>query len=776
MMRLALLVVLAGLACTCAAPASPRVASPVNAATYAALAATADSDAGAHVASATVPATNPAAVDPFARIDALVSAAIAEGKLPGCVVVIGRHDETRVLRAYGDRAVLPERAPMRADTVFDVASLTKPVATAASLMVLVDQKRVDLDAPAARYVPELAPLPAFTVTELLLHTSGLPAATGMSDYEHGRTAMLARFAKLTLKARPGERFLYSDVGYIVLEEIVRRVSGQDLATFAREHVFLPLNMPDTRFLPDAAQRARAATTEQRDGAWMVGDVHDPRAFRLGGVAGNAGLFSTGTDLARFAQAVLRHGTGVASDRTVRRFTRRYATPKGGRGLGWDVDSVFASHKGALLSPLAFGHGGYTGTALWIDPDKDLFVVFLSNRVHPDGKGAVNPLVASIADAAVDALAVKNGIDVLSEESFARLAGARVGLLTNLKAARRDGTSTIDAFKSAAGLQLVTLFSPEHGLDALAEGRVRDSTFGGVPVKSLYGASSSPSDDALAGIDTLVVDLQDAGLRWYTYEATMTRALLAAERAHLRFVVLDRPNPLGGEIVEGPVWGDAPGALASPLALPIRHGLTMGELAGFFATEEHLATAPEVVLMRGWQRAQRFEGTALPWPAPSPNLRSPRGVALYPAVGLLEATNVSVGRGTEEPFEIVGAPWVDGAALLKRVQSMHIAGIEAERAEFTPTVNPHAGKTCHGVRLRVTDADAFRAVHAGVALAVALHDVHATPWAFDHLDRMLHSPVAIAAIRLGAAPDAVEATWSEPLAAFDEKRHRFFLYP
>lgn len=227
--------------------------------------------------------------DPFVELDEAALAAVASGKLPGCVVVAGRRDEILFRRAYGARALLPERAPMTVDTVFDVASLTKPVATAASLMLLVERGRVRLDDPAARWVPELAKLPRFTVRHLLLHTSGLPATTALPHYE-SRAKLHAHVAGLTKLHAPGERFVYSDLGYLILEEIVRRVSGEDLAAFSQREVFAPLGMAETGFLPSAALRARAAPTEQREGRWMIGEVHDPRAHALGGVAGHAGVF------------------------------------------------------------------------------------------------------------------------------------------------------------------------------------------------------------------------------------------------------------------------------------------------------------------------------------------------------------------------------------------------------------------------------------------------------------------------------------------------------
>ena len=716
----------------------------------------------------------------WAPIDAVVRAAIEAGKMPGCVVVVGRHDDVLFERAYGSRALLPERTPMTADTVFDLASLTKPIATATSIMILVDRGKIDLEARASAYVPELAKLPPFTVRQLLLHTSGLPAATPLSDWTTDRAEVIRHIAGLTLKSLPGERFLYSDVGFVVLQEIVERVSGKELATFAAEEIFAPLGMKDTGYLPPPRIRARAAPTEERDGGFMIGEVHDPRAFALGGVAGHAGVFSTARDLSRYARAMLERGAldehRLFSTKTFEQFIARHTTSKGGRALGWDIDSTFATHRSALFSAKAFGHGGYTGTAMWIDPERDLFLVFLSNRVHPDGKGAVNPLIAEIATLAVDAVEVKTGIDVLRAESFERLRGAKVGLVTNASAKAKDGTTTIDVLRAAPGVTVAAIFTPEHGMGGDREGKIADSAYEGLPIYSLYGERFSPTAESLAGIDTIVFDLQDVGMRFYTYASTMKRAMRMAAERHLRFVVLDRPNPIGGVDVQGPVLAESDvKGFVNHHALPLRHGMTMGELARLFAEDEHLDLRLDVVKARGWRRKDTFDRTGLAWTAPSPNLRSLRSVELYPAVGLLESTNVSVGRGTEMPFEIVAAPWMDGAAVAKKLNEAGIGGVVFEPIEITPKASIHAHKKCRGVHISVNDRARFEPVRTGIAIAVALREVHPTEWDFDQLDKMLRHPPAMDAIRAGKGLADIEATWAFDLGTFKERRERFLLY-
>ena len=396
-------------------------------------------------------------------IDRLVAEALAQGKLPGCVVAIGRADGLVYSKAFGFRALLPVKEPMTLDTIFDVASLTKPVATAAALMVLADQGEIDLDQKAARYLPEFSARDkgAITLRQLLTHVSGLPSEIPVGDFEQGRAEAWKRISSLKLKAAPGERFIYSDVGFLVLEEVIRRVSGAGLDELARASLFRPLGMVDTGFLPPASARPRIAPTEQRNGEWMRGQVHDPRAFRVGGVAGHAGLFSTAPDLARFARMILGGGVlddaRVLSARAVASLLAPHDVPGGIRALGWDVQSAYSANRGASLSRRAVGHGGYTGTSLWIDPAKDLFVIFLSNRVHPDGKGSVNSLAGAIATLAGDALGspvvaepkpagggLLPGIDVLAADGFARLRGLRFALLTNDSARNREGVRTTDA--------------------------------------------------------------------------------------------------------------------------------------------------------------------------------------------------------------------------------------------------------------------------------------------------------------------------------------------
>jgi CubicO group peptidase (beta-lactamase class C family) len=337
-----------------------------------------------------------------AGIDRIVEEGLAEGQMAGAVVVAATSTEILFADAYGHRQLEPQPKPMKLDTLFDLASITKPLATACSVMKLVELGEVDLDAPVARYLPEFAPRDkdAVTVTDLLLHQGGLIPDNALSDYEDGPDEAWKRICALKLTQPPGESFVYTDVGFIVLGKLVERVSGQRLDRFAAERLFEPLGMDETGFKPPPELARRAAATERRDGQWMVGEVHDPRAFRLDGIAGHAGLFSTAGDLITFGRMLLgegvERGTRVLAAETVREMRKPRKISRGRRALGWDVRSPYSSNRGETFSQAAFGHGGFTGTVFWIDPERDLVFVFLSNRLHPDGEGRVNRLAGRIA--------------------------------------------------------------------------------------------------------------------------------------------------------------------------------------------------------------------------------------------------------------------------------------------------------------------------------------------------------------------------------------------
>ena len=765
-----------------AVPAQPCVASPVD---------------GSPPARAATPGLD--------GIDGLVAEALAQNKLPGCVVVVGRRSGVIYQKAFGARALLPEREAMTVDTVFDLASLTKPVATAASIMVLVEKGKLDLDERVAHYLPAFAASgkSAITIRQLLTHVSGLPAETPVADYALGRAQALKRISALGLKAAPGTKLVYSDVGYLILEEVVRQVTSQDLANFAAAAIFRPLGMTETGFLPAAEFRVRVAPTEMRNDVWMRGEVHDPRAFRLGGIAGHAGLFSTAKDLTVFARMFLGggevDGKRVLSARTVAAMLAPHDVPGGIRALGWDMQSGYSSNRGTSFSRRAVGHGGYTGTSMWIDPEQDLFVIFLSNRVHPDGKGQVNPLAGAIgtlvgkvlgrsvedAGAVADAPVVL-GIDVLAAENFARLRGLRLVLLTNDSARTRAGERTTDVLGARKDLQLVGLMSPEHGLAASRDEKIADGVDGktGLPIHSLYGGSNGPRTGKPAGprhvtlptdIDAVVVDLPDAGARFFTYASTLHATMRAAAERALRVFVLDRPNPLGGVAVAGPMLKPGEMSPVNHHPLPIRHGMTLGELAEMMNADEHLGLRLDVVRMVHYRRAAYFDETGLAWSPPSPNLRTVDEVVLYPATSLVEATNVSVGRGTDTPFEVMGAPWLDGNLLVRELTKLGLAGVSFAATSFAPVANPYARTLCHGIRIHVDDRATFEPVRTGIAIALVLRKHFRREWNAERLHGMIGDPAVTAAILDGKDLASIEALYKPDLDDFRTKRTKYLLY-
>jgi uncharacterized protein YbbC (DUF1343 family)/CubicO group peptidase (beta-lactamase class C family) len=732
----------------------------------------------------------------LARIDEAVQAGIARGNCPGAVVLVLHQGHIVYRKAFGLRAKQPEAIPNGTDTVYDLASLTKPLATATSILILLEQGKLRLSDPVLRHWPAFTGKgkERITIEHLLLHTAGLPAVMDVGDFSAGRDRALERICQLEPAAAPGERFRYSDIGYIVLGELIQRLSGQPLEIFAQKNVFDSLGMKETGFLPAEPLRRRCAPTEQQAGRWLQGVVHDPRARALGGVAGHAGLFGTADDLAVYAQMLLDGGRyggrRLLSPLTVQAMTTPRPVPGGWRALGWDVDTSYSSNRGQLFSRTGgFGHTGFTGTSLWLDPPSRTAVIFLSNRVHPDGKANVTALRGQVATLAAAALGpvkagttgrpgVLTGLDVLVREEFARLAGRKVGLVTNHTGRDREGRSVIDLLHKAPGVELVALFSPEHGLRGAVDEKVadgRDATTG-LSVYSLYGPRTRPTAEMLKGIDTLVYDIQDAGCRFYTYISTLGHLLESAREQGIKVVVLDRPNPLGGQAVEGPVLDAGRESFVAYHPLPIRHGMTVGELARLFNAERKLGCDLEVVRLEGWRRGDLFDATGLTWVNPSPNLRNLAAALVYPGVGLLETTNVSVGRGTDRPFEWIGAPWLDGRKLAEVLAAEGLPGVRFVPARLTPASSTFQGKDCGGVQIFVDDWRRFQSLRTGLLLACTLRRLYPDAWQVERYDRLLGHKATLEALKRGAGWGELEKGWQADLRAFQERRRAHLLYP
>ncbi len=877
----------------------------------------------------------------FGEVSTLLNDAVAVHHPPGAVVLIGHGGQVVFEQAYGDRKLAGEPGlngepsaaePMTEDTIFDMASLSKCLSTATAVMQLYEQGKVQFDDPVEKYLPgfnaghdpERAKV---TVRMLLTHTSGeapdvdLKDAWGLAkpDFMEG----VHRALTTPLISAPGEVFRYSDVNFILLGYMVQVLSGEPLDVYAQEHIFKPLGMTETRYLPlakacgphrvvgaaiawapapkgrmayacptddwstsllariapeahDDEGRADPATNPDYD-RLLRGTVHDPTTRRMGGVAGHAGVFSTAHDVSLFAQALLDRLAGRPSNFPLKQSTlelmvtpeqpgaaagqvaaanaaeRREiaagekpaapglaphypAVPEQDlRGFGWDIDTAFSKPRGVVFPIGSFGHTGFTGTSLWMDPGSDTYVVLLANSIHPRGNAPISNLRGEVASAAAEALGLygsaaaatvvdceqpntfcdptkisntRTGIDVLQEEHFAPLVQGldhaghpfAVGLLTNQTGLDHTGRRTVDILstdlpKAVPRAKLVAIFSPEHGIfgkvDSMHVGSEVDPATG-LRVTSLYGpteADKRPTHEELKDLDAVVIDLQDAGVRFYTYDTVMGYFLEAAAREKTEFhhdlkvVVLDRPDLIGGEAVQGPV-SDAElttgvAAYIDYMQLPVRTGMTIGELARYVVGVKHLNVDLTVVPMEHWSRGQYFDETGLPWVNPSPNLRTMTAAVLYPGLGFLDYSLVSVGRGTDTPFEFFGAAWMRGAEVAAALNARHIPGVSfsATTVSVAETANhyPFHGRTIDAVKISVTDRRVLDSPEMGVEILSVLHRMYPAQFGLEKTLRLVGSRSTVEAIERGDDPRSIAKGWGPKLAAYRAVRASFLLY-
>lgn len=846
----------------------------------------------------------------FTEINTLVDNAIAAKKLPGAVVVVGHDDRIVFEQAYGHRSLEPAVEPMTEDTVFDMASLTKCLVTATAIMQLYEEHKLDFDDPVAKYLPEFAAnkKSKVTIRELLTHYSGLPPDVDLKDAwglaAPDKAEGIRRALATPLVSTPGTHFEYSDINFITLGALVEKLSGEPLDVYAEQHIFMPLDMGHTKYHPfhctcgertlgffgayghsvPPSQPAHpyrcnmsvcvpfvlhlyrepniapttyddegTAATNPDFGQMLRGTVNDPTTRRMGGVAGHAGVFSTATDTALFAQLLLDkllRNTGpfplkqstlklmtkpeqpatAESNATI--FTADGQLTKGvaERGFGWDINSPFARPRGSIFPIGSFGHTGFTGTSIWMDPGSDSYVIILTNAVHPRGAPPISKLRGQIATAAAKALGVGEGepstpiaaapsetaartltgIDVLEATHYAALAAAakahgnrlRLGLLTNQSGLDARGRRTVDMLANDApqfvpGLTLTTLFSPEHGIfgkqDTTKMSAERD-TDTHLPVISLYGTKDSdkrPRLEDLAKLDAVVIDLQDAGVRFYTYETVVGYFLEAAAKANIDVIVLDRPNPIGGEQIQGPVSDAGLESYTDYMPLPVRHGLTLGELARYINGERRLPspTSPDVqvpinahltvVPMQNWLRHEYLDQTGVAWVNPSPNLRSLTAATLYPGVALLDLTNISVGRGTSTPFEHIGAPYIDAPALAAYLNARNIPGVTFSPTRFQIAEDsnhyPYHGQTIPGLHITLTDRQALDALEMGIEIISALHRFYPTQFNLSKAAQLIANVNTMLALQNGEDPRNIASSWASDLSAFRKRRTPYLLY-
>ena len=402
----------------------------------------------------------------------------------------------------------------------------------------------------------------------------------------------------------------------------------------------------------------------------------------------------------------------------------------------------------------------------------------ADPVQPKAEEAVKSIAVPIRH-------ITPGIEVLLSDRLESLKGKRVALLTNQTGVDRKGVSNVDLLRAHPAINLVALFSPEHGVRGAAQAGEKVASGidpkSGLPVHSLYGETKMPTAKMMQGIDIVLVDLQDVGTRFYTYASTLLYMLRAAETSGSEVIVLDRPNPQGGVMIDGPVLEPAFASFVGSYAVPVRHGMTFGELAQMFVGEDRLRTRLRVIAMRGWSRdLVPYLAWDLPWVPPSPNMLSPRTAAVYPGTALFEGTNISEGRGSEKPFEYIGGPFIDGAALAERLNAMGLPGVDFKPVAFTPDFSKYAGQHCHGVWVIPTNSKTFQPFRTGIALVKTVHDMYPDKFEFrpgapSFFDQLAGTDSVRKGILDEKSVSDIERQWQDGLNAFMHVRARYLMY-
>ena len=786
--------------------------------------------------------TAPGAVGMSARLnrqlDSIVTQGLAEGAAPGAALAIGRHGRLVHMRGYGRIAADADAPAVTDSTLYDLASLTKVVATTTAAMILEERGLLHIDRPVSTYLPELsAPdKAAITVRQLLAHNGGFRSGAPLWREFRGIGAFLNAMNERPLAYAPGDSTIYSDWDLIMVGAIVERVSGKPLDLFLAENVWHPLGMRETGFNPlasgplpldggcafpfraDHPLLPRIALTEM-DTVYrhrlIHGIVHDENACALGGVAGHAGLFSSARDLAVFAQMMLNggdyNGVRILKPTTIARWTARQG-PRSSRALGWDTPGA-GSSAGRYFSPRSFGHTGFTGTSIWMDPERGAFVVVLTNRVHPTRRNMRHePLRRDIADAVQRAIldaplrewnpplpprtssAVRVGADRLFTEFTHLVNFKRVAVVANHSARLADGTHLVDALHALPNVKLQALFGMEYNIRSNDYSVTRDaeSTIDpqtGVAKYSLYGQQHKPTADMLRDVETIVFDIQEVGARFYEHINILGFVMEAAAEQGIDVVVLDRPNPITGLKQDGFVTDqEFLYRFGSYAHVPVIHGLTVAELAQFYNGEKALrggVTARlHVVPMQGWRRSMWFDETGLAWRKPSPNLLTLSSLLVYTGTCLFEALNVSEGRGTDQPFEYIGAPWLDHTRAVAMLNELRLAGVVFDTVQFTPEQKSYhgrppemTGEQVRGIAVRVTDRNAFEPYKAGVALVWAVYALHPdkVQWNDAVLERLAATRRLKAMILAGRTPPEIFASWRSELSDFAARSGPYRIY-
>jgi uncharacterized protein YbbC (DUF1343 family)/CubicO group peptidase (beta-lactamase class C family) len=683
------------------------------------------------------------AQDLWSDLDREVERSIAAGEMPGAVLLVGKGDEILYFRAYGEQS---EGVALERDALFDAASLTKPLVTALAVLLLAEEGKIDLDDKVSDVLPVTWQSDC-TIKQLLTHHSGLPAGLRTEDFPE-------KLLQTKPQHPPGSRFLYSDVGYLLLGRLVELESGLTLDQFFDQRIATPLSLPDATFTPDPTRSVPTFGVEP-------GTVHDPRSRKVNGIAGHAGLFVSAEDVHRLLVGLPE----VLGPEFLKLY---WEQQQGGRTLGLDSETRFSSPRGARFSPrTSAGHTGFTGTSFWWDRPSGLHIVLLASRLHPDNKGNVIPLRQALSTKVAEyylGFQVRTGLDQLVASDFELLQGKRVGWVLNHTSRDRTGRHTLEILPEEPKFELRALFTPEHGLEGVRDEKIEHGFHSelGVPIFSLYGETRRPKKEWFENLDVLVFDLQDVGVRYYTYISTLKYCLEMAKETGTTVLVLDRPNPLGGVVVDG--HRASVFSFICCDSLPLVHGMTVGEVAPFLNRE--IGANLMVEKMDGWRREMTWQDTGLPFLSPSPNLAELEAVDLYPVLGQLEWGELSVGRGTRSPFRVIGAPYIkDPLGLAKELQqALKEYPLTFRPRQFIPESSKFEGQVCGGVEIEATGPLNQPAV-AGLKIAQLL--VRRYPEHFHLKDLARHLGTADVETLVGTDPGVVE--WRNT-------RRPYLLYP
>jgi len=715
--------------------------------------------------------------------------AVKVSRAPGGVGCVGRFDRVLFRGACGLRQRVPEAEAAQPETVYDLASLTKVVATTTAVLLLRDEGALDLDQPVA----EILPVPAFrhfTIRHCLTHTAGLDPGISYFKEVSSVNELLQRVSRDYVPGVAGLRRTYSDLGFIILGKVVELAGADSLDAFCQRRIFAPLGMEHTRFRPPAAWAANCAATEecQWRGRVVRGAVHDETSWAVGGVAGHAGLFSCADDLAAFCRALAERR--ILREETLEEVARLGQAPSyPWQGLGWKIDPWACGSEGFLPSRRAIGHTGWTGTSIWVDLDSGIYSILLGNTCHPSRDNRNNrsfrqefygPVAKTLF---TDSTNTHTGLDRLVWDGFDLVRGKRLALLTNAASVDELGRPMIDVLRMAEDAPIRYVYTPEHGLNVTAEAGERvASERGPAPVVSLYGDQAAPEPGQLRDVDMLVVDLPDIGSRYYTYMATMLRCMEACARARKPVLVLDRPNPLGGAVLEGPIAREY-GRDVCCAPVPARHGMTLGELALFFRNTLLRARKLYVIVSRldAWAPERLFGECELPWVAPSPNMPSAETALAYAGMCLFEGVNMNEGRGTDTPFLVVGAPWLDAESVAGAVLEEERAGCRLETTRYKPVAIPgkasnpaYRDEICEGIRIRIDEPHSARPFTLAVALLAAVRRRHPGELKFrPNFDVLAGGADLRGRIERGETALEIAGAYEKELRLFDQRRPRLY---